>query len=366
MRKSYWIAGIALLAALNSAQAQIKGAGSSFAASLYGSWSQGGLKGSPVKLDYDPSSSSAGVKAAQDRSTDFGASDRPLSRAALDEAGLVQFPTAIGGIVIMANLPGIASDKIRFDGATLADLYTGRIKQWDDKALKALNPDLALPAIAVVPVFRSEGSGSSFVFTSFLSKQSAAFKTAVGVTSNFNVAGGKGVKTSSDAAKTVRATPGALAYFDYAFAIDLGLPLAQVKNQWGKFVSPNPESLQLAMRAADWEKMMIDQDPSFELDITDAACPGCWPIASATYVLVPLKGRNVNSARVLEFFELALQNGDEVAAKEGYVPLPSRAKNLVGLAMRRWYATLEKAGAGKTQRRTDDFISPALVVVAAR
>ncbi len=364
MTKRKWMAGIVLLAAITSAQAQLKGAGSSFAASLYGSWSQGAIKGTLVKLDYEPSGSSAGVKAAQDRTADFGASDRPLTRAALDEGGLAQFPTAIGGVVVMVNLPGIPTEKIRLDGATLADLYLGRIKQWDDKALKTLNPDLALPAIAVVPVFRADGSGTSFVFTSYLTKQSPVFKSAIGVTSNLNVAGGRGGKTSAEVTKIVRATPGALGYFDYAYAIDVALPSVQMKNQWGKFVAVNPESLQLAMRAADWEKMMIDQDPSFEMDLTDAACPGCWPIASATYVLVPLKGRNVNSARVLEFFEMALQQGDDAATKEGYVPLPTRAKNLVGLAMRRWQAGLDKAGVGKPQRRTEDDTSPKWVVYA--
>jgi len=290
----------------------------------------------------------------QDRNVDFGASDRPLSRATLEQAGLVQFPTAIGGVVLMTNIPGTTSDKIRLDGETLAGIYLGRIKQWNDPLLKALNPEVALPAIAIVPVFRAEGSGTSFVLTSYLSKLSPQFKSSVGVTSNLSVASGKGGKTSADVAKVVRETAGAIGYFDYAFAIDLGLPTAQMKNQWGKFVSASRESLQVAMRAADWEKLLIDQDPTFEMDLTDAACPGCWPIASATYILVPLTGRNGNSLRVLEFFEHALQQGDESATKEGYVPLPTRAKNVVALAMRRWYASLEKAGVGKPQRRSED------------
>lgn len=365
MSKIHWLAALAMVVTASAAQAQLKGAGSSFAASLYGSWSQAGVKGTSVKLDYEPSGSSAGVKAAQDRSADFGASDRPLTRAVLDEAGLVQFPTAIGGVVIMANLPGIPNEKIRLDGPSLADIYGGRIRQWDDKALQALNPELKLPAIAIVPVFRADGSGTSFVFTSYLSKQSPVFKSTVGVTSNMTAVNGKGGKTSAEVTKIIRATPGALGYLDYAYAIDVALPSVQLKNQWGKFVAVNPESLQLAMRAADWEKMLIDQDPSFEMDLTDAACPGCWPIASATYVLVPLKGRNINSARVLEFFELALQQGDEAASKEGYVPLPTRAKNMVSVAMRRWQTALDKAGAGKPQRRTEDEIAPKTVVFAS-
>lgn len=144
--------------------------------------------------------------------------------------------------------------------------------------------------------------------------------------------------------------PGAIGYADFAHAKDLGIPTVQLKNQWGTFVSASSESLQLAMRAADWEKLLIDQDPTFELDLTDAGCPACWPIANATYVLVPIKGSNANSLRVLDFFEQALKQGDELAAKEGYVPLPQRAKNVVWLATRRWQAALERTGAAKPQR----------------
>lgn len=346
-------------------QAQIKGAGSTFAANLYASWSQSISKGAASRIDYEPVGSSAGVRAAQDRTVDFGASDRPLSRSALDTAGLIQFPTAIGGVVVTANLPGIPADKLRLDGETLAGIYTGRIKQWNDAQIKALNPESTLPATAIVPVFRADGSGTSYVLTTYLSKLDAQFKSSVGVTSNLTVAGGKGGKSSAEVAKTVRETVGAIGYFDYAFAIDLGLPTVQMKNHWGKYVVASRDSLQVAMRAADWEKLLIDQDPTFEMDLTDTGCPACWPIASATYVLVSLKGRNANSMQVLEFFEQAIQQGDETATKEGYVPLPTRAKNVVWLAMRRWYVTLEKAGVGKSQRRSEGDERSGELVVAS-
>jgi phosphate transport system substrate-binding protein len=355
---------IVLAMAATGAQAQIKGAGSSFAANLYGSWGQAVAK-TDARLEYDPIGSGGGVKSIQERATDFGATDRPLSRAALEQAGLAQFPTAIGGVVVMTNIAGVASDKIKLDGAALAGIYLGQIKQWNDPALTALNPELALPAVAIVPVYRTEGSGTTFVLTSYLAKVSAPFKTAIGASSNLTVASGKGAKTSSEAASLVRSTPGAIGYFDYAYASDLALPSVQLKNQWGKFVAPSRDTLQMAMKAADWEKLLIDQDPTFEMDLTDAGCPGCWPIASVTYVLVPLKGRNVNSARVLEFFEQSIQQGDESAVKEGYVPLPGRAKNMISLAMRRWNSTLEKAGAGKPQKRTHDEERDTAVAVAS-
>lgn len=353
MKRMLIVAGVLALE-MASAQAQIKGAGSTFAANLYGNWSRVVAKASDLHVDYEPVGSGAGVKAAQERSADFGASDRPLSRAALDQAGLVQFPTAIGGVVLMTNLPDISAERLKLDGDTLAGIYLGRIRQWNDPAIKALNPELALPSTAIVPVFRADNSGTTYALTTYLSKVNATFKNSVGITSTLEPPRGKGGRTSADVAKLVREIPGAIGYADYAFAVDLGLPTVQLKNQWGKFVTAQIESLQLAMRAADWEKLTIDQDPTFEMDLTDAGCPGCWPIATATYVLVPLKGRNGNSFRVLEFFEQALQHGDETAAKEGYVPLPSRAKNAVAVAMRRWYSTLDKAGAGKPLRRTED------------
>ena len=190
---------------------------------------------------------------------------------------------------------------------------------------------------------------------------SAEFKTSVGATSNFNVASGKAAKKSDDVAKAVRDTAGAIGYVDYSYASDHGLQSAQMKNQWGKFVSAGGESIQLAMRAADWVKLLIDQDPTFEMDLTNAGCPQCWPIASATYILVPLKGRNGNSVRVLEFFEHALLQGDEAAIKKGYVPLPGRAKNMISVAIRRWYASLDKDGAGRSPRRTQDEQRPTVV-----
>jgi phosphate transport system substrate-binding protein len=349
----------ALVLAASSAQAQIKGAGSSFAANLYVAWSEQVAKAPDWRIEYEPSGSSAGVKAVQDRATDFGASDRPLSRAALDLAGLAQFPTAIGGVVPIVQLPGVPADKLRLDGATLAAIYLGQVRQWNDAALKALNPDLALPALPIVPMYRDEGSGTSYAFTSYLAKQSGAFRSSYGVTSDFSVPGGRGGRTSADVAQLVSRTAGAIGYVDYAYAAEHRLGMVAMKSSWGTFVPPTRASLQAAMRSISWERLLIDQDPTFDMDLTDVGCPGCWPITSATYVLVPLKGRATASVRVLEFFEQALQQGDETAARRGYVPLPARAKNLVSVAMRRWYATLEKSGAGKPQRHAGGRSRPA-------
>jgi phosphate transport system substrate-binding protein len=203
-------------------------------------------------------------------------------------------------------------------------------------------------------VMRSDSSGTTFAFTQYLSKMDEDFKSTVGATSAMKAPGARPGRSSTEMLKIVQSTPGALAYVDFATAYELQVPAAQMKNAWGKFVSPTPDSLQFAVRAADWEMMLIDQEPTFELDLTNAGCPSCWPITTATYVLVPLRGRNTNSYRVLDFFEAALSDGDESAVKEGYVPLPSKAKNIVLLSMRRWHATLEKSGAGRPVRRSED------------
>jgi phosphate transport system substrate-binding protein len=334
------------------AHADIKGSGSTFAGPLYQTWAQkfGGASGAG-RLQYELTGSSAGVKAAEERSVDFGGSDRPLNRSTLDQAGLAQFPTAIGGVVIVTHVPQIDADKLKLSGEVLAGMYTGRIQQWNDPAIKVLNPDLQLPALHIVPVFRADGSGTSFVLTTYLSKQSPQFRSAVGITSNFAVPTGKAATSSAELVTLVRDTPGAIGYVDYTHAHELNIPAVQLKNQWGRFVSASSESLQVAMRAANWEKIVIEQDPTFELDLTDAGCPGCWPITYATYVLVPVKPGHESASRVLHFFNQAISQGDELAVKEGYVPLPNQAKNQVWLAMRRWQAALDKAAAARPNQR---------------
>jgi phosphate transport system substrate-binding protein len=345
---------VVALTAANSAYAQrIKGAGSTFAAALYSDWGDQFAKQLRVEISYSPVGSSNGIKRIFDRSVDFGASDRPLNRKDLEVNGLAQFPSAVGAVVLLANVTGIASEKIRLDGAVLAGIYSGAIKNWNHPAIVALNPDLRLPQLPIVPVFRSDGSGTSYVFTSYLSKVSSEFRSQVGTTANLSVVGGKGAASNREIAVAVRSTPGALGYTDFSFTSEVGIGTVQIKNQWGTYISATTKSLQDAVRMADWEMLLIDQEPTFELDLSDAPCPSCWPITSVTYVLVPLKTGHGNSSAVLDLFEMALSEGDTNAAANGYVPLPSRAKSVVKLSMRRWQATLERNGAGKSQRRSE-------------
>jgi phosphate transport system substrate-binding protein len=331
---------LVLSATAVSAQS-IKGAGSSFAFDLYQVWSEQYLRKQGRTLEYEPVGSSSGVKAIVDKTVDFGASDRPLTRDELQKHGLAQFPTAIGGVVLIASLPGVRSDMIVLDGATVADIYLGRIKKWNDPKLVALNPNLKLPDSAIIPVFRSDGSGTSYAFTSYLAKTSPEWKQAIGATSQLTVTGGRGLKGNKAIAENVQATAGTLGYVEFSYAEDLKLPTIRLKNKFGDTVSATPDAFQQAMRAADWEIMMISPDPTFELDLIDVGCPRCWPISSPTYVLVPVRPKNpATSIRVLDFFQQALNEGDQLATSESYVPLPSRAKNLVKVSMRRWYLAL--------------------------
>lgn len=355
MRIALMMAAVCIACTAAPAAAQrVKGSGSTFAAALYAGWSDQ-LKHAPAQLDYDAVGSSAGVKQVVEHRADFGASDRPLGRATLDESGLAQFPAAVGGVVIATNVAGLPSDRLRLDGKTLADIYLGRIRTWSDPAIAQLNPGVALPATDIVPMIRSEGSGTSFVLTQYLSKVSEPFRGAVGITSNMKAAGAHVAKTNHDMVSAVHGTPGAIGYLDFSYALEIKLPTVAMKNKWGSIVAPTPAAMQDAVKAADWEKIIIDQDPTFELDLSDAGCPSCWPIATLTYVLVPLKNSNQNSSRVIGFFEQALNEGDASAIEAGYVPLPSKAKSMVRLSMRRWLQAIERTGAPglRPQRKSD-------------
>lgn len=328
------IAACLALASAPSIAQQLKGGGSTFAAELYASWSHR-LKGASV-IAYEPIGSSAGLKKVVAHDVDFGASDRPLGRTELDGSGLVQFPTAVGAVVVTANVPGVSVDRLKLDGRTLADMYLGKIRVWNDPAIAALNPGLKLPPVQIVPLVRGGGSGTSFTFTQYLGKTSTEFASRVGPTSDFSVPHSRTVQSNREMAQAAQAVEGALAYLDFSYASAHETPMVSLQNRWGSFVAPSIASIQDAMRLADWEKLAIDQSPTFAMDLTDAACPTCWPISTPTYVLVPLHAQGLNSERALEFFQQALDEGDELAKASGFVPLPSKAKWRVKLQMRKW------------------------------
>jgi phosphate transport system substrate-binding protein len=320
-----------------SAQTQaqtLTGAGSSFAAPLYAAMLDKLGQKNQFAMNYASVGSSEGIKRITEKSVDFGASERPLSRKELNEHGLLQFPTAIGGVVLTANLPGVNVGQIKFDAQTLGDLYLGRITRWDDARLIALNPGIPFPKVAIKLVVREQGSGTSFLLSSYLSRVHAKWKESVGVTNHMTAPGAVVAKGNGAVAQAIQSQTGSLGYLEYGYAQDNKLPSIQLKNSFGNFLTADPASISSAVRGADWELLFMDANPTFEINTLDVGCPNCWPITGLTYVIVSKRWDDANKAGAFtRFLEGMLAEGDVIAKEENYVPLPSRAKNLVRITL---------------------------------
>ncbi len=313
----------------------ISGAGSTFAAALYVAASEQLGTKSRFRLNYEAVGSSEGVRRVLDRRVDFGASDRPLSRKELNDANLVQLPMAIGGVVLTANLPGVRLEELRLDSATVSDLYLGRIERWNDRRLLALNPSAALPNLPVLPVARQDGSGTSFLFSSYLARTQPAWREGPGITSNLKLDKAAGAVGNGGVVRALQSKPGSLGYLEFSYAKGNGFPSFQMRNGFGSFVAANPVSVEASVRAADWERLFIDSQPTFDIDTIDVGCPGCWPIVGLTYVVAPRRFADQGKAEAfMRFVESLMNEGDAMAREEAYVPLPNRAKNLVRVTLR--------------------------------
>ena len=315
---------------------RLRGAGSTFAAPLYIAMSEKLGRAGSFELDYASVGSGEGVRRIIERQVDFGATDRPMARRELEERGLLQLPTAIGGVVVTANLPGVPVGRLRLSSEVLADLFLGRIANWNDARLRALNPGIALPALAVSPLHREESSGTSYLFSNYLDRTSPAWKLSIGVKSQLVLPRGQAVRGNGGMARAVSQQPGALGYLEYSYAQDNGLPMMNLRNRFGEFVSPSAQSISAAVVAADWELLFLDPKPTFEIDTIDAAGPRCWPIVGMTYVVAPTSWADAGRAAAFVQFVEALYAEGGVAIKTGenYVPLPSRARNLARVTMR--------------------------------
>jgi phosphate transport system substrate-binding protein len=327
------------------ARAQVRAAGSTFAEDLYLAWADVAANKKAGSFQYEPSGSSGGIRSDSDNAVDFGASEVPLNREQLARARLHQVPTAAGGVVMIVNLGAASNKSITLNGAVISDIYRGSIKRWNASEIKALNPDVTLPDLAILPVVRAEGSGTSFVFASYLSKASPAWKTSVGATNAIKLPGTTAAPSNKAVAEMVKARAGAIGYVEYSFASELGLPTARMVNRWGERVKAEPEAIRQAVQAADWDLIRTDNEPTFELDVTDAGCPRCWPMAAVTYALIPRSGRNVD--RALEFLRVGMTDGRESIEKIGYVALPSRADRIVRAVMSRWGRGRAETNAGR-------------------
>ena len=323
------VAGVASAGAFSGAMAQQEatGAGASFPAPLYSKWAADYNKATGVKINYQSVGSGAGLRQIEAKTVDFGASDAPLKDEDLNKKGLVQFPTVIGGIVPVVNIKGVAPGQLKLNGQVLGDIYLGKITKWNDAAIKALNPALALPDSDIAPVRRADGSGTTFGFTNYLSKVNADWKAKVGEGTAVNWPTGAGGKGNEGVAAFVGRLPNSIGYLEYAYVKQNKLTYALMQNSAGNFVAPDDTSFKAAAAGADWAK-------SFYQILTDQPGKDSWPITSATFILFQkVQEKPVQAATALKFFEWAYKSGDKTAADLDYVPMPDSVK---GIIMKSW------------------------------
>jgi phosphate transport system substrate-binding protein len=316
-------------AATAPAKADISGAGATFPYPVYAKWADTYKKETNTGLNYQSIGSGGGIKQIIANTVTFGASDKPLSGAELEKNGLVQFPTVMGGIVPVVNLDGITPGQIVLDGQTIAKIYLGEITAWNDAAIQKLNPQLKLPSDAIAVVYRSDGSGTTFVWTNYLSKVSPDFKTKIGSNTSVQFPAGIGAKGNEGVANNVMQTKGAIGYVEYAYAKQNKLSYTQMINKDGKTVAPVKEAFQAAAANADWASA-----PGMGVILTDEPGAASWPITNPTFILMHKKTTDAVAAKeALKFFDWAYTNGDKMAEELDYVPLPD---NVVAEVKKSW------------------------------
>ncbi len=318
------VMGFAAMSLTTFAAAQdVTGAGASFPAPLYSKWAADYNKATNVKINYQSVGSGAGLRQIEAKTVDFGASDAPLKDDELAKKGLVQFPTVIGGVVPVVNIKGITPGQLKLNGAILGDIYLGKITNWTDPAIKALNPGLPLPDAAIAPVRRADGSGTSFIFTNYLSKVNPEWKTKVGEGTAVNWPVGAGGKGNEGVAAFVGRLPNSIGYVEYAYVKQNKMTFAQLKNAAGTFVSPEDSAFKAAAAGADWAK-------SFYQILTEQPGKDAWPITGATFILMQkAQDKPAQASASLKFFEWAYKNGDKVADDLDYVPMPASVKTII-------------------------------------
>jgi phosphate transport system substrate-binding protein len=305
------------------AQSTINGAGATFPAPLYSKWAEDYNKATGIRLNYQSVGSGAGIRMIEARTVTFGASDMPLTDERLATLGAFQFPTVIGGVVPVINLKGIEPGSMRLTGTVMADIFLGKIKKWNDPAITALNPTLKLPDQDITVVRRADGSGTTFIWTNYLSKISAEFKSTIGEGTAVNWKVGAGGKGNEGVAAMVRQLPGTLGYVEYAYVKQTKMNWVNVQNAAGTWVAPTEDTFKAAAANADWNK-------TYYHILTDQKGRDAWPITGATFILVHLKPEKPADVKAaLTFFDWAFANGDKAADELDYVALPATVKNKI-------------------------------------
>ena len=323
------LGGVLALATASSQAANMSGAGATFPYPVYAKWAEAYKAQTGNSLNYQSIGSGGGIKQIQAKTVTFGASDMPLTPEDLDKSGLLQWPMIMGGVVPVINIKGIEAGKLKLDGPTLAKIYMGEIKSWNDAAIAKLNPDLKLPSTAIAPVYRSDGSGTNFLFTDYLSKVSPEFKTKIGSNTSVQWPVGLGGKGNEGVAALTSRTEGAIGYVEYAYVKQSKMKYALLQNAAGKFVAPESEAFKAAAANANWETA-----PGFREILTNEPGDKSWPITGASFILMHKQVDNADVAKAaLDFFAWAYKNGDKMAEELDYVPMPD---NVVKLVEAKW------------------------------
>ena len=317
------IAMLLAAVAFSATAQEITGAGATFPAPLYSKWASEYNRSTGVKINYQSVGSGAGIKQIEAKTVVFGASDMPLTDDKLKDLGLFQFPTVIGGVVPVINVKGIEPGQLRLTGAVIADVFLGKITRWDDAAIKALNPTLTLPDQAITVVRRADGSGTTFIWTNYLSKVSKEFKETIGEGTAVSWKVGAGGKGNEGVAAMVKQLPGTLGYVEFAYVKQNKMSWVNIQNSAGTWVAPTEDSFRAAAANAEWNK-------SYYQILTNQAGKEAWPITGATFILVYIKPDDAAKSRTaMTFFDWAFSNGDRAADDLDYVSLPAAVKNKI-------------------------------------
>jgi phosphate transport system substrate-binding protein len=333
---SFVVGASAAMAFSTALAADMTGAGATFPYPIYAKWAEAYKASTGNGLNYQSVGSGAGIKQIKAKTVDFGASDMPLKAEELDADGLMQFPAIMGGVVTVVNIDGIAPGQLKLTGPVIADIYLGKITEWNNPAIASLNPGVKLPATEITVVHRADGSGTSFLFTDYLSKVNPEFKTKIGAGTAVKWVTGVGGKGNDGVAANVQRIKGAIGYVEWAYAKKNKIAHTQLKNKDGNFMQPDDDNFKAAAAHAEWTKT-----PGFGVVLTDQAGKNSWPITGVSYILMHKQQADAAKGKeVIKFFDWAFKNGDAAAAELDYVPLPEAVVKLVQSS---WKANLKDA-----------------------
>jgi phosphate transport system substrate-binding protein len=335
--KRLLVLGAAASLSLTALAADISGAGATFPYPIYAKWADAYKTLTGMGLNYQSIGSGGGIKQIKAKTVTFGASDMPLKPDDLNSSGLIQFPMIIGGVVPVVNIKGVLPGQLHLDGGTIASIYLGEITQWNDPVIKKLNPKLALPNTAIAPVYRSDGSGTNFLFSDYLSKTSPKFKSTIGANTSVQWPVGIGAKGNEGVANMTTQTDGAIGYVEYAYAKQNKMSFTSLTNKSGNTVAPSAESFQAAAATADWAGA-----DSYYLILTDQDGAKSWPITGASFILVYKQPEDAAAVgEALKFFAWAYKDGSQMAAELDYVPLPA---SLIAQVKKTWTSQITSGG----------------------